>query len=311
MSDGVRSGPVVVEVDGAAEGLRVVDYACLEALRSGADLVLVTSSRGHSTFSSMRSSELPKPPGELADAWLRVAAGHVRHRYRKDLQVGTVSKEGARMDVLAEGTRDARLLIVGRTPKRGPQRLLAAQANLNLAARIGCPVLVVPLSWRPSVMDRKVAVGVDGSALSAEAVEFAFLAAAERGGDLTVVRAGLPPDHAGNDEDVDHSWLSRADQTISEAVAAWIGEFPEVKVTRYLSSRPAAEVLVRESADVGLMVVGAHDNSLSIPDPVARCCVAAMTCPVAIVPHRLTAVVGSARGAPAAPCRATEVRLGA
>ncbi|TCN26925.1 universal stress protein family protein [Kribbella orskensis] len=309
MASQVRSGPVVVEVDGAAEGLRVIDYACLEALRSGADLVLVNSSGTHST-SSMRASELPKPPGEVADAWLRVAAGHVRHRYRNGLQLGTVSKEGARADVLAEAARNARLLIVGRTPKRGPQRLQAAQANLNLAARVGCPVLVVPLSWRPSAIDRKVAVGVDGSALSAEAVEFAFLAAAERGGDLTVVRAGLPPDHAGNDEDVDHSWLSRADLSISEAVAAWIGEFPEVKVTRYLSSRPAAEVLVRESADVGLMVVGAHDNSLSIPDPVARRCVAAMTCPVAIVPHRLTAAVGSARGAPPAPCRATEVTLG-
>src|SRR6266540_5865600 len=181
MSTWARSGPVVVEVDGTAEGLRVIDYACVEALRSGADLVLAASFRAHSTFSPMRPGDLPKPPDELADAWLRVAVGHVRHRYGYGLQLEAVSKEGSRPRVLAEMARHARMLIVGRTPKRGPQRLLAAQANLSLAARVGCPVLVVPLSWKPSAVDRKVAVGVDGSALSTEAVEFAFRAAADRG----------------------------------------------------------------------------------------------------------------------------------
>jgi nucleotide-binding universal stress UspA family protein len=287
MNGWVRSGPVVVEVDGTAEGLRVIDYACVEALRSGAELVLAASYGAHSTFSPMRPSDLPKPPGELADAWLRVAVGHVRHRYGYGLQLEAVSKEGARARVLAEVARHARMLIIGRTPKRGPQRLLAAQTNLNLAARVGCPVLVVPLSWRPSAVDRQVAVGVDGSPLSTEAMEFAFRAAADREGDLIVVRAGPPPDHAWND-DVEHSWISRADQTISEAVAAWTSEFPQVRVTRFISSRPAAEAILHESEDVGLIVVGAH-GSLPAPDPVARRCVAAMTCPVAIVPHHLIA----------------------
>jgi|SRR6266540_1239462 len=289
MSTWARSGPVVVEVDGTAEGLRVIDYACVEALRSGTDLVLAASFRAHSTFSPMRPGDLPKPPDELADAWLRVAVGHVRHRYGYGLQLEAVSKEGSRPRVLAEMARHARMLIVGRTPKRGPQRLLAAQANLSLAARVGCPVLVVPLSWKPSAVDRKVAVGVDGSALSTEAVEFAFRAAADREGDLIVVRAGLPPDHAWNDDDVEHSWISRADHTIAEAVAAWTGEFPHVRVTRFLSSRPAADALVHESSDVGLIVVGAHDSSWPASDPVARRCVAAMMCPVAIVPHHMTA----------------------
>jgi hypothetical protein len=289
MKSWVRSGPVVVEVDGTAEGLRVVDYACVEALRSGADLVLAASFRAHSTFSQLRPSDAPRSPGELADAALRVAVGRVRHRYGYGLQLEAVAKEGSRARVLAEIARHARMLIIGRTPRRGPQRLVAAQTNLNLAARVGCPVLVVPLSWRPSQVDRKVAVGVDGSGVSAEAVEFAFRAAADREGDLIVVRAGLPPDHAFHDDDVEHSWISRADHAISEAVGAWIGEFPQVRVTRFLSSRPAAEAILHESADVGLIVVGAH-GSVPVADPVARRCVAAMPCPVAIVPHHLTVV---------------------
>ncbi|MFG1813514.1 universal stress protein [Kribbella sp. NPDC049174] len=287
MNSWVRSGPVLVEVDALTEGQRVIDYACVEALRSGADLVLAASYRAHSTFSPMPPSDLPKPPGEVADAWLRAAVAHVRHRYGYGLQVEAVAKEGSRARVLAEVARHARVLIIGRTPKRGPQRSLAAQKNLNLAARVGCPVLVVPLSWRPSAVDRKVAIGIDGSSLSNEAVEFAFRAAADREGDLIVVRAGLPPDHAWNDDDVEHSWITRADHTISEAVAAWTREFPQVRVTRYLSSRPAAEAILHESADVGLIVVGSHD-SVPAADPVARRCVAAMPCPVAIVPHHLT-----------------------
>ena len=83
--------------------------------------------------------------------------------------------------------------------------------------------------------------------------------------------------------------ISRADHAISEAVAAWTGAFPQVRVTRFLSSRPAAEAILHESADVGLIVVGAH-GSVPASDPVARRCVAAMPCPVAIVPHYLTVV---------------------
>jgi hypothetical protein len=74
---------------------------------------------------------------------------------------------------------------------------------------------------------------------------------------------------------------------LSETLAPWTSRFPTVKVTRFLSSRPPAAALVHESGEVGLVVVGAHGGPLPI-DPVARRSTAAMTCPVAIVPHHLT-----------------------
>jgi hypothetical protein len=58
-------------------------------------------------------------------------------------------------------------------------------------------------------------------------------------------------------------------------------------VTRFLSSRQPAAALVHESGDVGLVVIGSHGGPLPI-DPVARRSVAAMTCPVAVVPHHVT-----------------------
>ncbi|TCC07855.1 universal stress protein [Kribbella soli] len=280
-----RTGPVVVEVDGSAENLRVVDYASAEALRVGAELVLVAPYSAHTPFTPMLPGYAPKPSAELADAAVRAAMAHVRHRDGYATELAAVTEEGPRVRVLAHAARDARMLVVGRSRSRGPQRLVHTQINLTLAARAGCPVVVVPLSWKPSQLDRKVAVGIDGTALSAEALEFAFGIAAGREADLTVVHSGVPTGHGTADEEC--SWISRADHILSETLAPWSSQFPGVKVTRFLSSRAPAAALVRESCEAGLVVVGSHDGSSPV-DAVARRSVAAMTCPVAIVPHHLT-----------------------
>ncbi|MFG1912312.1 universal stress protein [Kribbella sp. NPDC048928] len=287
MSAWNRTGPVVVEVDGSAENLRVVDYATAEALRSGAKLVLVAPYSAHASPNPMMPGYASKPPAELADVALRAAVAHVRHRNGYGVELAAVAGEGSRSRVLAHAARKARMLVVGRSRSRGPQRLVHTQANLTLASRAGCPVVVVPLSWKPSLLDRKVAVGIDGTALSAEALEFAFGEAAAREGDLIVVHAGLPAEHPFADEDPEFSWISRAECVLSETLGPWTSRFPTVKVTRFLSSRPPTAALVHESADVGLVVVGAHSGPLPV-DPVARRSMAAMTCPVAIVPHHLT-----------------------
>ena len=289
MGTWARTGPVVVEVGGSAEALHVVDYACMEAARSGAELVLVTPYQAYSAYNPMTPGLQPKAPGEIADAVLRVAVAHVRHHYGYELQVTAVSEEGARLKVLPRAARHARLLVVGRTRTRGPQRLVAAQGNITLAGRSGCPVIVVPLNWRPMPVDRKVAVGIDGTPLSLEAVEFAFRATADRDGDLTVVHAQHAPRHDPIDGGVANSWVRRAALTVSETLAGWDEEYPEVKVTRFLTARPVVEALVREGLHAGLVVLGARAGRLPIGDPIARRAVAAMPCPVAIVPHHVTA----------------------
>jgi nucleotide-binding universal stress UspA family protein len=289
MSTWNRTGPVVVEVDGSAENLRVVDYASAEALRAGAELVLVAPYSAHSSFSPMMPGYAPKPSAELADDALRAAVAHVRHRDGYATELAAVASEGSRVRVLAHAARNARMLVVGRSRNRGAQRLVSTHASLTLASRAGCPVVVVPATWKPSLVDRKVAVGIDGTALSAEALEFAFGVAAGREADLVVVHAGLPTEQTSDDEDPDHTWISRADHLLSDTLAPWTSRFPDVKVTRFLSSRPPAAALVHESVDVGLVVVGSHTGPLPI-DPVARRSVAAMTCPVAVVPHHVTVV---------------------
>jgi len=284
-----RTGPVVVEVDGSAEGLRVVYYAALEAIHGDTELVLAAPYGTHSTIDPSTPGSRPKSPAELADAALRIAVAHVRYQFGHGLPVTAVSEEGSRQRVLPVVARHARMLVVGRTRTRGPHRLVAAQANIHLAARTGCPVVVVPTTWKPSALDRKVAVGIDGTALSQEATEFAFRTAAEREGDLTVVHAASAPRHTDEVYDVEESWVRRADNTVASVLDVWKEAFPKVRVTRFLTARPVVEALVHEGAEVGLVVLGTHAGRLPIGDPVARRAVAAMTCPVAIVPHHPTA----------------------
>jgi nucleotide-binding universal stress UspA family protein len=272
MESWARKGPVVVEVDGSAEGRRVVEYACREAMRSGSGLLLAAP---YQPYSLLPVSGEWQSPADL----LRTAVAQIRYLAGSHLQLDSVAVEGSRLKALAKVARDARVLVVGRTPVRRPQRLVTAHGDIFLTARTGCPVIVVPATWRTSELDRQVAVGIDGTPLSLDAVEFAFRTAADRDGGLTVVHAQHAPRH-GRD-------LSSTDElSVSETLADWAQRFPEVKVTRFLTGRPVVEALVQEGRQVGLVVVGAPAGLLPIGDPVVRRTVAGMSCPVAVVPHQ-------------------------
>jgi len=274
-----RTGPVAVEVDGTAEGLRVIDYACQEALRAGAELLLVRPYPGRAGYS------MPAPDGAgiAGESELREAVARVRRQVGFSVTVHTALRAGARQAVLPQAARLARLLIVGRRHARGPHRIVAAQGDLVLAARSACPVTVVPGSWKPSTADRTVYVGIDGTELSRDAVEYAFRTASERGGHLVVVHSDTAPVRK-LDQSGGAAWASAAELTVSETLAGFGERFPEVRVTRLLTARPVIEALVRSSQHAGLLVLGAHASVLP-HDPVTRRALAAAACPVTVVKH--------------------------
>jgi len=279
-----RSGPVVVEVDGSAAGRRVLDYASQEALRAGADLVLVAPYHNHPAHSPI----VPlRSPSTDAEEVLRDAAAQVKRLRNSDLVVRTISAEGSRLKVLQNAADDARVLVVGRHHDSEAPDLISAQGNLALAGRATCPVIVVPSNWKPSPAERSIIVGIDGTALSLDAVEFGFRTAADRSGDLTVVHSHRMPYRMPAATD-DSTWQELAGLTVSETLAGWDEEYPNVRLTRLLTVRPVVAVLADECEHVGLVVVGAHAGPLPIGDPVTRRTIAEMTCPVAVVAHHVT-----------------------
>ena len=279
-----KPAPVVVEVDGSADGLHVVDYATQEAERTGAGLVLVRAYRGYG--SDCRETAWSR---DQAGRDLRAAQAHVRRQVGFGVPVRIVAREGGRHEVLTQVSRMARSLVVPRRRVRGPQRLVAAHRDLLLGSVSWAPLVVVPRTWKPAT-SRAVAVGVDGTELSWEALGHAFAAAARLETDLVVVHAHPGPRHpVGRDAEL--SWAGAAELTVAETLAGWQQDYPDVKVERMLSAEPAALALARSSARAALLVLGVHPgrNQL-VTDPVAREALAAATCPVVLVRHTVSAV---------------------
>lgn len=259
---------IAVEVDSSADGLRVVDYAAAEAVRTGAELLLVAPYHVATAYSPMTPFRAPRPPREQAAANLREAAARVRHQFgHRAPAVRTARQEGARQHVLQRVSRSADLLVIGRAPARGPHRLISSHRDLALAARSGCPVLVVPGRWRPSAADQSVYVDADDSP---EALGFAFHTAAAREATVFVV--------------------GDTDLTRAPALDAAVACYPDVRVRITNSPEPLAESLARSSVTAGLVVIGVVDDArVAASDPVVRHALAAATCPLAVVRGRLPA----------------------
>lgn len=281
-----RTGPVVVEVDGTTEALNAVRYAGQEALRAGAELVLVAPYHSHSAHGGSMAGHDPQAPAVAAEEALRTAALSVRQCCGADLKVSTTSRKGSRLRVLERTAEGARLLVVAQRPEN-TAGFASVQGNLALAGRVGCPLIAVPAQWRQVPGENSVVVGIDGTALSLEAVEFAFRTAADRTADLTVVHSHQTP----------YERLALGDEsaalTVAETLAGWDEEYPHVQVCRLLTTRPVVAALALESRRAGLIVVGAHAGPLPIGDPVTRQIIAEMTCPVAVAAHHPTPSVRS------------------
>jgi nucleotide-binding universal stress UspA family protein len=279
-----RTGPVAVEFDGTVEGLRVIDYACEEARHSGADLLLVRAYRNTVTYAPMLPQYLPDDPAELAKTDLHDAVSRVRSQAGFEIQVRTMSFGGMRHQALGKAADGARMLLVGRRRARGPHRTVAAQSDLNLAGAIDCPLVVVPTGWKRGLADRTVYVGIDGSALSREAIGFAYATAAQRRGHLVVVHAEKGARRR-IERDGETTWATPLELTMAESLAGFAERYPEVKVTRFITNQPVTDALIGASQHAGLLVLGAHAGRLP-HDPTTRRALANAACPVAVVKHQ-------------------------
>lgn len=273
-------GAVVVEIDGTADGLHVVDYAIREAQRAGVELVLVRPYRGDATTSGGTSSA-----HEQADGELRTARAHVRRQVGYQIPVRAIPREGSRTAVLTQLSRSAALLVVPRRRARGHQRLMAAQADLLLAGLSTCPVVVVPRPWKPVGSNCDVTVGMDGTRRSWDAVGHAFAAAARQGGRLVVVNTQRGPPRPVS-HDAEPARANAAEPVMAETFADCRDKYPAVTVERVPSSGSVALALTRYSAHAGLLVLGVHaGRDRLVADPVVREALAAATSPVVLVQH--------------------------
>lgn len=262
MSASVRTGQILVAVDGSPASKVATDWAARDAAMRHVPLKLVLVI---SPPTILGFPELPAPAvyfdwqeGEgrkvLDDALAVVeeATGDTH------IEVTSEAVTGPIVPTLVELSKDAQLIVVGCRGQGALARGLLGSVSSGLVHHAHCPVAVIhdedPLMPNPS--QAPVVVGIDGSPASELATSIAFEEASFRGVELIAV-------HAWNDSDVfevpgvDWSALQTAgEETLSERLAGWQERYPDVIVRRVVVADKAARQLVQQSESAQLLVVG-------------------------------------------------------
>jgi nucleotide-binding universal stress UspA family protein len=161
---------------------------------------------------------------------------------------------------LTDLSRDAELLVVGSCGTSSLRGRLLGSVSSGLLRHAHCPVAIVhdgdPLT--PQQLQAPVLVGIDGSSASELATATAFDEASRR-------NVGLIALHAWSDVDVSQwpgiDWpaaQSMAAQVLTERLAGWREQYPDVKVRSIVVRDQPAHQLVSHAAEAQLVVVGSR-----------------------------------------------------
>ena len=258
MAESMQPGSVVVGVDGSPGGDAALDWAVDEAVRRHLPVHLLHATNlDYLAAAAMLSpSDVTGDHDEVVEA-ARDRVTAAAPALRVTLETSTRSAARARV----ERSAGAESVVVG-ARGRGPVRGALGSVSLQVAMHAKAPVVVVrgSESGRPR---GPVVVGVDGSALSKEAVGHAFEQASLRGAPLAVVHVwwiefieGVVVTTPGTPQ-----WRQVREQhglAVAETIAGWREKFPDVRVeVRIEHGRPSDE-LVAASELASLLVVGAR-----------------------------------------------------
>ncbi len=245
---GTRRQVVVVGVDGSAESMVAASWAADEAQRRHLGLHLLYAY----VVPAIGIPAYGRPP-DISGAFHTEAqeildsAAEAVGTSHPALVVTTALVNADPRPVLVKASEDAVLTVVGtRGGGRIPEVVLGSVA-LHVAAHGRSPVAVISKT-AAALANGPVLVGVDGSATSAAAVEFAFGEAAVRGADLEAVLvwddlairgfAKSEPLVGRLEDDEEHAVLS-------EQLAGWRGKYPDVTVRQVVRRGRAADALIR------------------------------------------------------------------
>lgn len=299
------SRTVTAGLDGSPESRTAAEWAAREALLRGLPLKIVYVSEPLPRSVARTPLLDPEAYRRWADEMTQESAEAVRLRH-PGLEVATEQLTGTAADVLCEAAGRAELLVLG---SRGLGRLggfMVGSVSLGVVARAGRPVVLVRAEERaageheagrvgaPSAAasTRPVVLGLDLDQADDALLEFAFDAAARREAALRVVHAWPEPPtsfHRFSGDAELRDTLERGQVALlGKALRPWRQKFPDVEVREVCRCGSAAQVLVDDSRDACLVVVGRRLRTGLFGARVGHVTHSALhhiAAPVAVVPH--------------------------
>lgn len=280
-------GTVVVGVDASRASAGAARFAAEEAARRSAPLRIV---HALTWFDGMTS-----PPADLdvpglmdtgARSLVQAVANSVAGLVPPHL-VQTSVLEGDPVDVLADLSLDAALVVVGGRGVGGVEGLLLGSTASGVVAHSACPVVVLPDDTAVRARGRRsVVVGVEGRD-DEEVLAFAFAEAAARRTDLLAVHAwqDVVLETAFRSVSPLADWdgvMADEERVLAEALAGWSEKEPDVVVREVVVREKAARALASAGLTAALLVVGHHRHRRL--GSTAHAVLHRANCPVAIVP---------------------------
>lgn len=176
---------------------------------------------------------------------------------------GTVRRTRGRLvPTMTALAHDASLLVLGSHGHTRAGEFFLGSVSQHLARHAPCPVVVV----RPaeSLDADRIAVGLDGSRASEEALEFACRRAEATGEKVAAVRAAkvaMQIDRKGRMPADMGVVLADAEKQLGESVADAAAAHPGVEIEQEVIALSPAEALVGTSRHASLVVVGSRGRN--------------------------------------------------
>jgi nucleotide-binding universal stress UspA family protein len=285
----VPAHSILVGVDGSPSSDLALEWAVGEASRRNLPIHLVHA-RGVDDFWVGSGIPVPEELVDVFDELLEERVQRVLH-LAPGLGVSADSATGRGGATLVALSRWADTVVLGARGRSQLRGALLGSVSAQVAAQAHCPVIVVRQLPKAGPDLPRVAVGVDGSSLSQEAIAYAFAHASSRGTGLTAVHAWwddyvdsrLAPDML---EGARRALVEQRRLMVSEALAAWCAKYPEVDVRERLARAHPADLLGQESETAQLVVVGSRGRgsfSGLILGSVSQGMLHRAHCPVAVV----------------------------
>jgi nucleotide-binding universal stress UspA family protein len=285
--------PVVVGVDGSPYAVNAARWAGEEARSQKRALHVV-----HASVWSMVSHPVPPvvPDGhrqamlDLARRWVR-EAGNAARATAPGVEVVERVVVGEPAAVLIGESRHAREMVVASRGLDGPVADLLGSTTLRVAQHAGCPVVVIRNSGMGDP-GGPVVVGVDGSAGSDAAVEFAMEYAARCAAPLVAL-------HTWSDVRISDwegtvwrtlDWATVAAEQgrlLAERLAGWQDKYPDVEVRQVVARDRPVRQLIEAATGARMLVVGSRGRG-GLPGMLgatSQSLLYVAPCPLAIVRH--------------------------